>query len=103
VGTSGTDADVERAREAGARVGETVAVGANRAQQLASDAALTVKIKSKMTLDDTIDAADIDVDTTNGVVTLRGAVDTSQQQQRATQLARETEGVTSVVDQLTVQ
>ena len=56
-----------------------------------------------MTLDDTIDASDVDVDTSGTVVTLKGSVATRKELQRVLQLARETAGVTSVVDQLSVR
>ena len=104
VGTTGPvrDIDTSRAREAGAAVGETVAVGANEAQRVLSAAGLTAKIKSKMALDDSIDAASIDVDTDGSVVTLTGRVDSQDQKTRALRLARETQGVTSVVDRLRV-
>jgi osmotically-inducible protein OsmY len=102
VGTTGEPAiDTSRARERGAEIGEQVAAGANEAQQALSEAALTAKIKSKMALDDTIDANAIDVDTNGSVVTLSGRVGSEAQRTRAVQLARETEGVTQVVDQLT--
>jgi osmotically-inducible protein OsmY len=55
-----------------------------------------------MALDDSIDAANIDVDTDGSVVTLTGRVDTAAQKERALRLARETEHVTSVVDRLRV-
>ena len=101
VGTTGEEPiDTSRARETGAEIGETVAVGANEAQDAIGEAALTAKIKSKMALDDTIDAGAIDVDTDGSVVTLRGRVPDEAARQRALQLARETEGVTSVVDRL---
>lgn len=97
------DVDVDSARETGARLGENIAMGANRAGQMAEDAALTAKIKSKMALDDNIDAADIDVDTASRIVTLRGTVDSEHERERAMRLSRETEGVTSVVDQLVIR
>ena len=101
VGTAGDEPiDTSRARETGAEIGETVAVGASEAQEALGEAALTAKIKSKMALDDTIDAGAIDVDTDGSVVTLRGRVPDEAARQRALQLARETEGVTSVVDRL---
>jgi hypothetical protein len=103
VGTTGGAVDVNDARETGAAIGEKVGEAANQAQRIATDAALTAKIKSKMALDDTIEAARIDVDSSNGVVTLRGSVDSSAERQRALQLARETDGVTSVVDLLEVR
>jgi osmotically-inducible protein OsmY len=104
VGTGGVTDEVnpERARQTGAEVGEKVAEGANKAQRAMADASLTTKIKAKMTLDDTIEAFDIDVDTNGSTVTLSGTVETEAQRTRALQLARETEGVTSVVDRLRV-
>ena len=45
----------------------------------------------------------IDIDTVGGVVTLRGNVASADERQRAVRLARETDGVTSVVDQLTIR
>jgi osmotically-inducible protein OsmY len=101
VGTSG-HVDSSRAREVGAKVGETAADAANRAGELLSDGSLTAKIKSKMTLDDLVEARSIDVTTTNHVVTLKGAVRSQAERERAVQLARETSGVTRVVDSLTV-
>ena len=103
IGTSGETVDVDRARQAGAKVGEEVAEGANEVERVASDAALTAKIKSKMALDDSVDALDIDVDTTNGVVTLSGSADSEISRNRAVQLARETDGVLSVVDRLNIK
>ena len=107
-GTTGAQApDVnvnkERAREVGAEVGERTAEAASQARRAISDGSLTAKIKAKMALDDSIKALDIDVDTSGGTVTLRGAVGTEAQRQRALQLARETDGVTRVVDELRVR
>ena len=95
--------DTQKARERGAEVGEKVATGVNRAERALADGSLTAKIKSKMALDDTVKAADIHVDTSNGVVTLRGTVHSEAEHTRAVQLARETAGVTNVVDKLTVR
>jgi len=104
VGTSGVErpVDTSRAREAGAKIGEKVAVGASEAERAARNATLTTKIKAKMTLDDTIEASAIDVDSDGTVVTLSGTVSSEAQRARAVQLARETEGVTQVVDHLRV-
>jgi hypothetical protein len=102
-GTSGDGIDTERARRAGAEIAERVAEGASRAGQALEQGKLTAKIQSKMTLDDTIDASDVDVDTAGTVVTLKGSVATRKEHQRVLQLARETAGVTSVVDQLSVR
>lgn len=103
IGTSGRTVDVDRTRNAAADIGEKVAKGANEAQRIASSAALTAKIKSKMALDDTIEAARIDVDTDGSVVTLNGSVRSHAEHERALQLARETDGVTRVVDRLNIK
>ena len=104
VATTGSQGvDTSRAREAGAEIGEKVAIGANKAEHALANAGLTAKIKSKMALDDTIKARNINVDTDGTVVTLTGTVETTAQKTRALQLARETDGVTSVVDRLRVE
>jgi osmotically-inducible protein OsmY len=92
----------ERAREVGAEVGDRAAAAASQAKDAIEDGALTAKIKSKMALDDTIEASRINVDTVDRVVTLRGTVANESQRQRAVQLARETDGVRNVVDRLSI-
>jgi len=95
--------DTAKAREVGAEAGAAVAKGANEAEQAVANGTLTAKIKAKMALDDRVKAADIDVDTTGSVVTLTGRVSSDDERRRAVQLARETDGVTSVVDRLAVR
>lgn len=92
--------DSERAREAGANIAGKVAAGASRAEQALAETGLTAKITAKMKLDDTIDVGEVDVTTKGTVVTLSGSVANRAQRQRVLQLARETSGVTSVVDKL---
>lgn len=67
-----------------------------------SDPGVTTAVKTKLAADDTVKAYQIDVDTHEGVVTLTGAVETIAAKERAVQLARETDGVSSVEDRLTV-
>lgn len=95
--------DTEKAREAGARIGETVATGAAKGQEALNEGALTAKIKSKMALDDTVKALAIDVDTAGTVVTLTGTVRSQAERDKALQLARETAGVTGVNDRLVIR
>ena len=101
VGTTGVD--TQKAREVGAKVGETTATAADQARRAVNEGAITGKIKAKMALDDTVKALDIDVDTVGTTVTLSGVVATDAQRQKALQLARETDGVKQVVDQLRVR
>ena len=101
VGTTGT-IDVNAARERGAAVGEKVAVAAEKVKETAAEAALTSKIKAKMVLDDDVKARSIDVTTNGTTVTVSGTVRSVAEHDRAIRLARETAGVTRVVDQLSI-
>jgi hyperosmotically inducible protein len=67
-----------------------------------SDAGITTAVKSKLAADDTVKAYRIDVDTKSRVVTLNGKVDNARARTRAVELAKATEGVADVVDNLTV-
>ncbi len=68
-----------------------------------TDAGITTKIKSKLAADDTVKAYQIDVDTRDKVVTLSGNVDSHAAKDQAVALARGTEGVADVVDNITVE
>jgi hyperosmotically inducible protein len=67
-----------------------------------TDVGITTSVKSKLAADDVVKAHEINVDTKEGVVSLTGAVPTAEVKERAVELARATDGVTSVVDNLTV-
>lgn len=67
-----------------------------------TDAGITTAVKSKMAADDTVKAYKVDVDTKNKVVTLSGEVDTQAQREQAVLIARNTEGVSDVIDRLRV-
>ena len=101
VGTTGVN--TERAREVGAEVGEKTAVAAEQARRAISEGGITAKIKAKMALDDTVKALSVDVDTQGTVVTVSGVVGSAAQRDRVVQLAKETAGVTQVVDRLQIR
>jgi hyperosmotically inducible periplasmic protein len=101
VGTTG-NIDVNAARERGAEVGEKMAVAAEKMKESAAEAALTSKIKAKMVLDDYVKARAIDVTTSGSIVTLSGSVRSADEHDRAVRIARETSGVTRVVDHLSI-
>jgi hyperosmotically inducible protein len=67
-----------------------------------TDPGVTTAVKSKLAADDVVKAYRIDVDTKDHVVTLSGKVDTPEAHERAVQIAKNTNGVTNVVDQLIV-
>ena len=101
VGTSGT-IDTEKARQRGAEIGEKAAVAVAKVKETVSEAELTGKIKAKMALDDLVKARSIDVTTNGTTVTLAGTVSSHAEHDRAVALARETDGVTKVVDGLRI-
>jgi hypothetical protein len=67
-----------------------------------SDAGITTAVKSKLAADDSVKAYKVDVDTQNKVVTLSGEVDTEAQRAHAVTIARNTDGVADVIDQLRI-
>jgi osmotically-inducible protein OsmY len=91
---------VDRARETGAEIGEKAAIAATKVEETIDEAALTAKIKAKMALDDTVKARAINVTTHGTTVTLSGTVESTAERDRALALARETDGVTKVIDDL---
>ena len=93
--TTGVRGRVDQLGVQASRAGEKV-------DAFVSDAELTGKIKSKMALDDVVRARTIEVSTTGGVVTLEGSVRSVAERDQAVRLARETKGVTQVVNHLAV-
>ncbi len=91
---------VERARERGADIGEKAAIAATKVEETIDEAALTAKIKAKMALDDSVRARAINVTTHRTTVTLSGTVESNAERDRALALARDTDGVTKVIDDL---
>lgn len=69
----------------------------------ATDATITGMIKTKLAADGRVRASEINVDTTNGVVTLTGNVDGQEARDAAMRLARDTSGVSDVKDMISVR
>jgi len=67
-----------------------------------TDAGITTNVKTKLAADDTVKAYQVDVNTQNRVVTLTGNVETAAAKERAIAIARETDGVSDVIDQIRV-
>jgi predicted small secreted protein len=68
----------------------------------ATDPGITTAVKSKLAADERTSAMKIDVDTSNKVVTLNGTVNSQAEKSAAEQVARNTDGVANVVNNLTV-
>ena len=67
-----------------------------------SDAGITTAVKGKLVADDLVKARQINVDTKDKVVTLTGQVQSPAEESRALQIARDTNGVRDVIDQIDV-
>jgi hyperosmotically inducible protein len=66
------------------------------------DAAIVTAVKAKLAADTDVAALNIDVDANEGVVTLSGRVDTAAESAEAERLARGTDGVKRVINNLSV-
>jgi hyperosmotically inducible periplasmic protein len=66
------------------------------------DAATTAAVKAAFSLKKQIDSGRIDVDTSSGVVTLKGQVDSEENRQVAERVARNTRGVSQVVNNIAI-
>lgn len=79
------------------------AVQQKEAKQLASDGAITSKIKAKYLLEKGIKSFKVSVETKDGIVVLSGFVDSGEAKSRAEQIAAGVTGVKSVKSALVVK
>lgn len=84
-------AERERAKEHNEKIGTTL-----------DDAWLHAKVVAKLVADTDVAERKINVDVDNGVVTLRGTVDSAAEKTEAERLAKETDGVKRVANQLKI-
>jgi osmotically-inducible protein OsmY len=73
-----------------------------KATKVVSDASITTAVKTRLMKDKAARSTSIDVDTKDGVVTVRGTVPTAADKTRIEKLVRNTTGVKSVNDELTI-
>jgi osmotically-inducible protein OsmY len=116
-GTAGVKAKakegVEKTKEGAEKLGEKTKSGAEKVAdktkeglsktgEVITDGWITTRVKSKFVGEDLLKDSDINVDTNDHVVTLRGTVISAAGRARAVAQAKEVEGVHKVVDQLTI-
>jgi hyperosmotically inducible periplasmic protein len=77
-------------------VGCSAITGHQSPSAAVNDSAITTKVKSNLLADSVLGAFAIDVDTTDGVVSLNGFVDNEQERMRAARLAQGVSGVKGV-------
>jgi osmotically-inducible protein OsmY len=70
--------------------------------QKVDDAKITASVKAKLVADQAKSLVHVDVDTRNGMVHLQGSVPTERDKMQAEQLAKATDGVVSVQNDLVV-
>lgn len=78
-------------------------LAANAGAKGRSDAWITTKVKASLATHKNVSAMGTDVDTKNGVVTLKGNVDTQAEKELAGRYAREVDGVRSVDNRLVIK
>ena len=76
---------------------------ANCERRSGDDSVITAIVKSKLAVDNETSSANIKVDTRSGVVTLTGVVTTRTNKEQAERIAKNTEGVMRVINNLTVE
>jgi hyperosmotically inducible protein len=97
------EAAKERAVKLANRAATNAGSAATKLGGTMTEGAITAKIKSKMALDDHVKARAININTSGSVVALTGVVASAQERARALDLARDTEGVSQVIDRLQVR
>jgi len=83
-------------------VGTKTKDGVSKTGEVMTDAWITSRVSARFVNEDTLKDSNINVDTNDHIVTLKGTVVTSAGRARAGVVARQTEGVRRVVNNLTV-
>src|SRR6185503_10933778 len=98
-----TGVAVDAARAGAEKVAEKTKEVAVATGAAVSDGWITAKVKAKFADETTLNGSSINVDTTDHVVTLSGAVLSGAAKTRALEIAEGTEGVKRLVNQLVVK
>jgi osmotically-inducible protein OsmY len=103
-GTAGAKMDraVDKTASGAKTVGSKTKDGAKEVGEAITDAWITTKIKTDFVNEDALKGSDINVDTNDHVVTLKGTVASEAGRARAVQVAKTTKGVSRVVDTLSI-
>jgi osmotically-inducible protein OsmY len=92
----------EKTKEGAEKVVDKTKEGLSKTGEVITDGWITTRVKSKFVGEDLLKDSDINVDTKDHVVTLKGTVMSAAGRARAVSQAKEVEGVRRVVDQLTI-
>ena len=92
----------EKTKDAAAKAGEKTKDAVATTGEVINDAWITSKISADFVNEDTLKGSDINVDTKDHVVTLKGTVASAAGKARAEEIAKTTKGVKRVVNTLTI-
>jgi hyperosmotically inducible protein len=92
----------EKTKDAAGTTGSKTKDVAGTTGEAITDSWITTKIKADFINEDALKGSDINVDTNEHVVTLKGTVASAAGKTRAEQIAKTTKGVTNVVNTLTI-
>jgi hyperosmotically inducible protein len=97
-----TDAAAAKTEAQLDKLGDKVTDAANKTEVAMADAAITASIKAELARDPGLSALSINVDTKEGLVSLKGTAPDAMAKDRATRLAAAVKGVLSVDNHLVV-
>jgi hyperosmotically inducible protein len=97
-GTKGVD----KSKDVGSKVVDKTKEGVSKTGETITDGWITGRIKTSFAGEDVLKGSDINVDTNDHIVTLKGTVPSAEARTRAVAIAKDTEGVKNVVDRLTI-
>jgi hyperosmotically inducible protein len=97
-----TSKAVDKTKDASEKAVDKTKEGLSKTGEVITDAWITGRVHSGFIGEDLLKDSDVDVDTSNHVVTLKGRVTSAAGGQRAVAIAKNVEGVHEVVDRLTV-
>jgi hyperosmotically inducible protein len=92
----------EKTKDGAEKVADKTKEGLSKTGEVITDGWITTRVHSKFVGEDLLKNSDINVDTKDHVVTLKGTVMSAAGRARAVEQAKEVEGVHRVIDQLTI-
>jgi hyperosmotically inducible protein len=98
----GAEKVAEKTKEGASKVADKTKEGLSKTGEVITDGWITTRVHSKFVGEDLLKDSDINVDTNDHVVTLKGTVMSAAGRRRAVAQAKEVEGVHKVVDLLTI-
>ncbi len=101
-GVKRVDSTIKVDANADKGVTDRMKAGLSKTGEKISDAWITTKVKWFFMGEDLLKGSDINVDTKDNVVTLKGSVKSQAGRVKAVQLAKDTDGVKNVVDHLMI-